>query len=199
MEKTSKGKILVYGMREKSRPADAIVVNVTSKSKEDWSQKFSPFLLGPVDVMPFDTKIEAKNMENAWQFLKVYPNHEDKEKYLKWAHEGFASKKAFRFPMGKGKKPLYSLWKGQKLGYLEARKKIYAPLYAECVERYAGDSLEYLRDLYEKGKTIVLLDFDGYSKYSNLKEVLNNPRRKMGHAFVIAMMILNERHWEESK
>jgi len=198
LKEGTKGRILVSSMRQKKHPPDAVIVNVTSRSKEEWSRKFSPFFLGPVDVIPYDTKIPCKNMENAWQYLKVYPGYEEKETYLKWAQEGFTSKKANRYPMGRGKKPLYSLWKGEKLGYIEARKKIYAPLYAQCVEKYAEDSLEKLRDLYEKGKTVVLLDFDGYSNYTNLKDVINDPKKKMGHAFVLAMMVLNQRVWEES-
>lgn len=194
-EPKKKGKIIVAGMREKNRP-DGIVVNVTSKSKDEWSRKFSPFTLGPMTVTPFDDKIECKTMENAWQYSKVYPGYEDKTTYLKWANQGFESEKANRFPMGKGKKPLYSMHKNQKLDYIAARKQIYAPLYAMCVEKYAEESLQKLINMYESGKTIVLLDYDGYSKYNSLKEVLDNPKKKMGHAFILAMMILNERHWE---
>ena len=75
---SKKGKVLVYGMREGGRPK-GIAVNVTSKSKEEWSRKFSPYLLGPVTVTPFDEKIECQRMENAWQYSKVYPGYEDKE------------------------------------------------------------------------------------------------------------------------
>ena len=78
--------------------------------------------------------------------------------------------------MKRGAKPLYAVWKGQKLGYVEARKKIYAPLYSQCVEKYAKDALDKLKNLYAEGKTIAIIDFDGYSKYTSLKEVLNDPR-----------------------
>lgn len=101
--------------------------------------------------------------------------------------------------MGRGKKPLHSIWKGQRIDYIEARKKIYCPLYAYCVEKYASASFEKLQNMYLSGKKIVLLDFDGYSKWDDLNTVLNNPKRKMGHAFVLAMMLRGERHWEETE
>lgn len=63
----TKGQIFVYGMREKNPHKDAIIVNTTSRSKESWSRKFSPFFIGPMMVEPFpDKKYEVKYMENAW-------------------------------------------------------------------------------------------------------------------------------------
>ena len=43
----------------------------------------------------------------------------------------------------------------------------------------------------ERGE-LVLWDFDGYDHHElgmDLKEVLNDPERKMGHAFVLAMIL----------
>ena len=37
--------------------------------------------------------------------------------------------------MGRGAKPEYSLWDGDHLLYIEARLRIYAPLYAQAVEQ----------------------------------------------------------------
>lgn len=191
----SVGKIQVFHKRAKV-PADAIVVDCTSRSKEAWSRKFSPFYLGPIDIEPYDEKLKSETMENAWQFTKIFPGYEDKDKHLEWAKKGFNSHKAIRYPMGRGKKPLHAVWKGKNLGYVEARKQIYCPIYAECVERYASDSLDKLRQLYSEGKFIALIDFDGYAKYESLEKALNDPKKRMGHAFVLAMMILNQRHWE---
>jgi hypothetical protein len=53
--------------------------------------------------------------------------------YWDWAKEGWANQKAERFPMGRGAKPEFSLWDGERLGYIDARKRIYAPLYARAV------------------------------------------------------------------
>lgn len=99
--------------------------------------------------------------------------------------------RAHRYPMGKGAKPLCSLWEGRRLGYIEARKKIYAPLYARAVvkTRAYAELRELLRTT---SQDIYLRDWDGYDhlvKNLTISEVANNPRKKMGHAFVLWALI----------
>lgn len=198
------GKVYVYGRGDKL-PDDIVTFNVTSRSKSDMFCSLSPFYLGPVQVEPLgDGKAyECKVFENAWQHLKQYPQHLDDEAYLVWAMAGFKDAVARRFPMGRGAAPMHSLWKGEKLGYIEARMKVYAPLYAAAVESNpkARQALQCLKDLYESGENIALFDFDGYNYIHNhvtLESVMYNKKRKMGHAFVLAMMITGDRVWERS-
>jgi hypothetical protein len=168
-------------------PYGGIEIDTTSKGS---NSDLSPFNLGPVEV---DGMI-AMNVENLWQFSKVYPGHEflgepSKEWYA-WRDRGFASRWAQRYPMGKGKKPLYSFWRGQKLDYITARKEIYVPAYASCVVK--TESFRKIFMSYREGETIVLRDFDGYDHRAlgiSLKDVINNPNRSMGHAFVIVMIL----------
>jgi hypothetical protein len=92
--------------------------------------------------------------------------------------------------MGKGAIPEYSWWEGEKLSYVEARKRIYVPLYTRAVINTR--TFEKLRELHEKEAEVWLWDFDGYDHVDlgmTLKEVLNDPTRKMGHAFVLAMIL----------
>lgn len=92
--------------------------------------------------------------------------------------------------MGKGAKPLYSLWNGARLGYIDARKTIYFPLYRDLVRRTAA--YRRLEQIYRTEKSLTLFDFDGYDHHSlglSLNDVLNNPRRICGHAFILAMML----------
>lgn len=174
------------------------VINTTSSSKEQWSRGLSPFFLGPI---PLYSTFSAQNMENAWQYSKVYPKHLDADgepsaEYWKWAQAGWHKKWADRYPMGKGQIPAYSYWDGQKLGYVEARKKIYAPLYAAAVEK--TDAFRHLKVIYDSGQQIWLQDFDGYDFCSlgmSYEDVLNDETRKMGHAFVLAMMLEGKRVW----
>lgn len=201
MESTKKGKVIICNIREKYRPENAVIINVTSKSADKVARELSPFHLGPVTVTPFDDKIECKKMENAWQYSKVYAGYEDKNTWLQWASKGFESDKANRFPFGKaGKKTMklvYFWHKNQQLSYIEARKQIYCVQYAAAAEKYAAEALERLRNLYDSGKTICLLDFDGSSKRQDLKQVLNDSNKALAHAYLIAMLIKNERYWEE--
>ena len=183
--------IRIVNMYTKTSDCGGIVVNTTSKAADDWQRDLSPFHLGPCDL--YDGH-ESQNMENAWQYSKVYAKHaEDRkptEEYWEWAKEGWDNPRAVRYPMGRGARPLYSLWQGEELGYIDARKKIYAPLYAEAVQRTQG--WNRLKGLYENEKLIVLRDYDGYyyaSRNETLTDVLNNPSKKMGHAFVLAMLL----------
>ena len=93
--------------------------------------------------------------------------------------------------MGRGAKPLYSLWNRQKLGYIEARKQIYLPLYAKAVQK--TEAYLKLKNLYQtESKDIYLQDWDAYNhkKFSRTyDQVLNCETRKMGHAFVLGMLL----------
>lgn len=188
--------VRVCGFRD--TPKDMRVINTTSRSTT-WSKGLSPFFCGPVDLYGI---YQAKNVENAWQYSKVYSQHVDAaqnptEDYFLWAQTGWNKQKADRYPAGKGAKPLYSWWDGEKLLYIEARKRIYAPLYAKAVQQ--TEAFAELRKIYESGEDFCLWDFDGYDhvkKGMTYQDVLLNEKRKMGHAFVLAMLLDNQRVWE---
>ena len=167
----------------------------TVKASRGWQRQLSPFILGPCSLYADYT---SKNMENAWQFSKVYPEHVEGKRitkeYWKWAKAGWTDDKAHRYPMGKGRSPLFSLWDGERLDYLTARKKIYGPLYAEAVTKTAG--WQMLLNLHEEHKNLILVDFDAYDHRKlgmTLTRVLNNPNKKMGHAFVLAMLLTKDK------
>lgn len=174
------------------------VINTTSRSN-DFGRDLSPFFLGPCEL--YDEYV-SKHVEGGWQYSKVYARFLDKNDnptpdYLKWAKEGWNNSYAVRYPMGKGMKPAFSWWAGEKLTYIEARKKVYIPLYAEAVQKHP--SFAKLKDMYEinvqvLGEDLYLLDFDGYDHKElgmTYDEVINCEKRKMGHAFVLAMLLEN--------
>ncbi len=122
-------KINVCGFRDTPKfgpdEPNKTVINTTSRSTT-WSKGLSPFFCGPCDLYDI---YNSKNVENAWQYAKVYAQHVDAdqnptESYFLWAQGGWNKKIADRYPMGKGAKPLYSYWNGEKLPYIDARKKI---------------------------------------------------------------------------
>lgn len=187
--------IRVVNMYTSTQDVEGLVVNTTSKAAGSWERDLSPFHLGPCDLYGGH---QAVRMENAWQFSKLYDifiNEKDEvtKDYWDWAKHGWADLAPHRYPMGRGAKPRCSLWDGQRYGYIEARKRIYAPLYAEAVQKTKGWQL--LRTYYEQYKLIVLRDYDGYdyaAQGKTLTQVLNDPARKMGHAFVLAMLLTND-------
>lgn len=180
-------------------PEGVPIINTTSRSN-NWSRGLSPFFLGPV---PLYDGTHALNMENAWQYAKVYETQVDDQQnptsqYFAWAREGWNKSRADRYPMGKGAKPLYSYWDGKKLSYVEARKAIYAPLYAQAVEKTVA--YQNLQEAYRLAGELWLWDFDAYDHHKlgmTYADVVNNEKRKMGHAFVLAMMLDNDRAWEK--
>ncbi|MBA7667387.1 hypothetical protein ES703_75475 [subsurface metagenome] len=170
-------------------PYGGIEIDTTSNSGK--FRELSPFVLGPINV----PGARAENFENLWQFSKVYRTHidlngEPTPEWFDWRAKGFADKYAHRYPMGKGSIPMYSWWNGEHLGYIEARKKIYAPIYAELVRK--NNSFATLKQLYLDSAIIVLRDYDAYDHLKlgmTLVDVINNPDKKMGHAFVLSMML----------
>lgn len=175
-----------------SAPVGGIEVDTTSRGS---FKDLSPFFLGPVSTYEFG--VQCRCVENLWQFAKVYQQFVDQTtgepspEYFRWRNEGWKHPKAFRYPMGKGAKPLYSYWAGQRLDYISARKTIYIPAYANCVT--FTESYAKLFRWYTHGHVLILRDFDGYDlgplDHGKLLQVINNPRRPMGHAFVLAMML----------
>jgi hypothetical protein len=187
--------IRICGPRDRA-PKGATTVNTTSCSP-NWSKGLSPFFLGPVKLYG---DYVAKNVENGWQFAKVYNCYVDDDtldptkQYFEWAATGWGLDRAVRYPMGKGAKPAYSWWDGQKLPYIEARKKIYIPLYGGAVQK--SDAWQELKKTYAEckasGNDLWLWDFDGYDHVKHgvsLEEAPDRDDRKMGHAFVLAMLL----------
>lgn len=169
-------------------PENSIIINTTSRST-NWAKGLSPFVLYAGHLYE---NYYAENVENAWQASKVYSEFVDKEgnpnsEYFEWANKIWKSKYAFRYPMGRGRKPLYSYWKKKKLSYVEARIEIYIPIYSRAVVQ--SNAFKTLLEIYKTEKNdIYLIDFDGYNHVKmnkTLREVIDDPNKKMGHAFVL--------------
>ena len=179
-------------------PESDNVINTTSRSLT-WSRGLSPFFCGPINLYDNYTSI---NVENAWQYSKVYAhldhiddNGNPTASYFKWAQNGWNSVKADRYPMGKGVFPKFSYWAGEKLGYVDARKKIYIPLYSEAVKKtFAFKKLLEIYKQMPKEQTLYLKDFDAHSLTPgtfDYWDLWNNPNIKVGHAYVLAMLLEN--------
>lgn len=186
--------IIVIGPHDKGKfPKDFTVINTISHNTSDWQIQLSPFVLGPVDLY---NNIIAVRMENGWQFSKCYSEYgslQDREptaRYMIWAYHGWNDLKAHRYPLGRDRKPLYAWWEGRKLGYIEARKIIYIPLYSKAVVK--TEAFKMLQQLH-KEVDLALWDYDGYQIdmlfSKTLEDVINDPTKKMGHAFILKMLL----------
>lgn len=170
-----------------SRPGDPrVFADVTTHGSV--YRPLSPMLLGPV---PLYDGLWSRTMENAWQYAKFYPQHSDGG-YWEWALGGWNSPRAERYPMGRGARPVCSLWAGDELNYVAARRRIYIPLYAQAVRMEQLKLFHGLRQQAYAGSGLVIIDFDAYDHRAlgySWDDVINDPERKMGHGFVLAMMI----------
>jgi len=185
-----KQEVLVCCKRGGTSPIGYRRIDVTSHAN-DVFRSCSPFFVGPVSL--YDGHM-AKNVENAWQYSKVYREFLDDQgdpspAYFEWAERGWDDFIAHRRPMGH-KVPAYSFWDGQKLDYISARKRIYIPLYSKAVVKTEG--YQALKQLYDAGEPLCLLDFDAYD-YKTLgysaDDVINEPTRSMGHSFVLKFLL----------
>jgi hypothetical protein len=184
--------IKVVGPRDPKQASVGTVINTTSHTTEDWQRDFSPFFLGPIPL--YDGR-RAIRMENAWQYTKVYAEHLDEQgnpsqAYWEWASKGWSKFGAVRYPMGKGAKPAYVWWDGEKLPYVDSRLRVYFPLYRDAVRQMPG--FARLQQMANEGP-VTLFDFDGYDHEAlglSLRQVFLNPTQPMGHAFVLKAMLL---------
>lgn len=173
----------------KPNPYDGIEVDTTSRGS---FKDLSPFYLGPYHFMDIHgNQRQALNVENLWQYSKVYPEHVDingnpTQHWQQWSQQGMMNRRAIRYPMGKGKTPCYSYWMGEKIDYISARKKLYIPAYSQLVT--ATKSYALLYKWVMEGHNIILRDFDGYDHHKlgmSLIDVVNNTQKSLGHAFVL--------------
>lgn len=87
--------------------------------------------------------------------------------------------------MGKGARPEFSYINGLgKLSYVDARKKIYIPIYEQKLDRYCTRELQTLADILTI-TDVWLFDFDSSITTQTLDEVFDDPNDRAGHAFVI--------------
>lgn len=187
--------VFVVGPRDKGKYPTGNVVMTVSRS-DNWSRGLSPFVLGPCQLYGGNV---AQNVENAWQFAKVYKRHVDSngdptQEYFEWRDRGWLDFKAHRYPMGKGAIPEYSYWDGEHLGYIDAKRKIYIPLYYRAVKD--SSAFQTLKILFEcEDEDLYLWDYDGYNHKARgmtYDDVVHCENMKMGHAFVLYGMLTGE-------
>lgn len=184
---------MIYAVSFKHKiPDNVLSMDVTSRSST-WGRHFSPFNLGPVDLYG---GYVAKNIENAYQFSKVYAEYSTVEElpaphYWEWAQKGWENPKPIKYPMGVWNKHLYHWWDGKKLTHLEAQNQIFLPLYKTAVMK--TPAFEKLKWFYENSaKDIYLIDFEGYDHRFLEKtwdQVVSDPDRPVGQAFALCMIL----------
>lgn len=182
--------------------------------------------------------------ENVWQFAKVYQYvprtvcrysrwndtitwdhpeeiHVDEKgeltlEYWEWRKKGCENKYALRYPVGfhHRRKCLYAMWNGEKLDYIQSRKKIYVPEYIRLVKKEL--KYKHLKRLIDEGTNLLIVEVDGprqeslqyyKDKYGvgddfivnntieanedNLSIMLEDEKHPFGHGYCLAMALLD--------
>ena len=190
-----------------ARGMEFVQIDCTSGNKDEVMRGLSPFYLGPVEC--YDGLV-SQTFERAWQCSKVFAGFADSSgnplpewfawRDRMWADASTDDHMAIRFPAGRenanAKKTLYSYWKVdgefKRLGYIDARKHIYLPVYAKAVVK--TEAYRRLCAMRDEGRNLLLVDFDGYNihhpKYGfTYNDAIHCPLLKMGHGFVLAMLL----------
>lgn len=176
--------------------------------------QLSPFFIGPV----IHGEERAENFENFWQSHKVWPvilatkeqhveNGEPNAQWKVWHDKLMRNKTAVRRPNGRAI-PLYAWWEGEKLGVVEARKRIYIPYLQELYRKHPV--YQQLLEMVRGGQNICIIEPDGPdpSYYCegvdmNLEKLIEWQDRTLlselsgryfpyGHGYVIALTLLED-------
>ena len=160
------------------RHPGAIIADVTSKAKDDMVL-LSPFYPHGGIPVPFSEGWTASCVEAIWQGLKVF-EHADVDVGL-FKNETMKNLKRttrrFGRPLGHRK----GVNGTELLGYIEARKLIYAPAYRWVLENKVPHIIDRLRKV-STGKTVVLLDY-------NTNCNMDDGRKPLSHAYLIKAYI----------
>lgn len=191
-----KGRLYLCGPKDKNViPNNAVIVYTVSRSC-DFGKAFSPFLnQGPIEL----GELVSKNVENLWQYTKVYKQHVDNpNEWIKWRDNGLKDSFANRYPMGKGSKPEFSYFNNKKLGYIDARKEIYIPAFWQKLDRYCQSQINTLMDMLTV-TDVWLWDFDGRHNNQSWEDNVNDEQESLGHAFVIKKYVYDRigRDWND--
>ncbi|MFN0200048.1 MAG: DUF6939 family protein [Bacteroidia bacterium] len=159
---------------------DAHIVDVTSKA-EDAFVRLSPFYAHGGIPIPFSEGevVLGQSVEGIWQGLKVFETEDiDVAKFEVRNMKGLKrTVRKFGKCLGHRKGV-----KGEELlGYIEARKQLYVPLYLWILTHKVSDLLAELRAIAEK-HTLVLLDYE-------VNGNIEDPSKPLSHAHLIKMYL----------
>ena len=172
-------------------------------------------------------KVDAQKTPMSWRFklntiIWEHPAevHVDEEgnltpEYWAWRDKGMKHWYAVRYPNGfQGRhKCLYAYWDGEKLGYIESRKKIYCGEYIRLAPTHP-DFIK-LKALLDEGQNIQIVEVDGpdptltYAPYDRIsrddpglpideqtiRTLIDDERKPFGHGYVIAALLLDGADW----
>ena len=152
----------------------ATILDLTSKADAPWV-RFSPFWPHGDIPVPASPGVVSASVEGAWQALKVFESADvDPSKFAVTSMRGL-KRSVRRFGRCLGHREGVE---GERLlGYLEARRAIYLPLYGFVLRERLREELAELRALAEAG-TVIVLDYETNAD-------VDDPSKPLSHAALV--------------
>lgn len=152
----------------------ATILDLTSKAEQPWV-RFSPFYPHGKIPVPFSPGVTTSSVEGAWQALKVFESADVDASKLRIADMKGLKRTVARHGRCLGHR---EGMKGTRLlGYVEARKAIYLPLYHYVLRERLQPELERLRELAQQGP-VVVLDYETNAD-------VDDPSKPLSHAALV--------------
>lgn len=152
------------------RFGDVLLHDVTSRGPDPW-MRFSPFYPHGNIPVPFAPTQTGMSVEGIWQGLKVFETADVDPTKLTITTMKNIKRSARRFGAVLGHRA--GLEGDRLLGYEEARRMIYLPIYRWVLDHCLQQELAVLRRLGEQA-TVVLLDYETNGNVSDVSRPLSH-------------------------
>lgn len=152
----------------------ATILDLTSKADAPWV-RFSPFFPHGGIPLPFSPGTTTSSVEGGWQALKVFESADVDASKLRITDMSGLKRTVARHGRCLGHRE--GLHGTRLLGYVEARKAIYLPLYHYVLDERLQPELARLRELAERGP-LVLLDYETNAD-------VDDPSKPLSHAGLV--------------
>lgn len=152
----------------------ATIVDLTSKAPAPWV-RFSPFWPHGDLPLPYSPGVVSASVEGAWQALKVFESADVDPSKLAITDMRGLKRSVRRFGRCLGHRE--GLAGERLLGYVEARRAIYLPLYAYVLRERLQPELDELRELAGRGP-LVVLDYETNAD-------VDDPSKPLSHASLV--------------
>lgn len=156
----------------------AMIIDVTSHADDDFV-KFSPFYGHGGIPVPFSEGKTAASVEGIWQGLKVFEDADVDRKMFSIRDMKNIKRTTRKYGPCLGHRK--GLNGEELLGYIEARKLIYAPSYKWVLDNKLQDLVKAIR-IISKNKQVVLLDYETNAD-------INDAKKPLSHASLIKAYI----------
>lgn len=164
----------IAGLKQQEKTA---VFDVTSRSDDPNFVKLSPmYPHGGIQVP--GTSLITESVEGAWQGLKTFEKEGADMSKLRTK----SSKNIKRSQTDRRGAILGHKINNETIGYIDARKRLYVPMYNDAIERHCMNELVFLAGLVKEGWRVILLDYE-----TNCD--VEDPSKPLSHAGLVISMV----------